>query len=87
MAVNVDVRSPNPRMNAISHRETDALALVEIIDLKWLLAGEGLHLHVERLQKDPVYARGILGAAAESRNHALCAVAERVRKLLHLDEA
>jgi len=74
-------------MNALSHRETDALALVEIIDLKWLLAGEGLHLHVERLQKDPVYARGILGAAAESPNQALRAVAERVRKLLRVDEA
>ncbi|MBL8348371.1 MAG: hypothetical protein JNN03_23290 [Rubrivivax sp.] len=74
-------------MNALSHRETEALSLVEIIDLKWLLAGEGLHLHVERLQKDPVYARGILGAAAESPNQALRAVAGRVRKLLHLDEA
>jgi hypothetical protein len=72
-------------MNALSHRETDALALVDIIDLKWLLAGEGLHLHVERLQKDPIYARGILCAAAESRNPALCAAAERLRKLLGID--
>lgn len=87
MAVKVSVRSPNPRMNALSNRETDALALVEIIDLKWLLAGEGLHLHVERLQKDAAYARGILSAAAESRNQALRAVAERVRKLLRVDEA
>lgn len=74
-------------MNALSHRETDALALVDIIDLKWLLAGEGLHLHVERLQNDRGYARGILGAAAESRNPSLRAVAERIRKLLRVDEA
>ena len=84
-AVNVFVRSPNPRMNALSHRETDALTLVEIIDLKWLLAGEGLHLHVERLQNDPAYARGILDAAATSANAALRAVATRVRKLLGVD--
>ncbi len=74
-------------MNALSHRETDALTLVEIIDLKWLLAGEGLHLHVERLQSDPPYARGVLEAASTSANAALRAVAERVRKLLGVDEA
>ncbi|MBI5717463.1 MAG: hypothetical protein HZC37_07230 [Burkholderiales bacterium] len=74
-------------MNALSHRETDALALVEIIDLKWLLAGEGLHLHVERLQKDPAYARGVLAAAAASKNPALREVALRVRKLLGADAA
>ena len=72
-------------MNALSHRETDALALVEIIDLKWLLAGEGLHLHVERLQRDPAYARGVLDAAAASGNAALLAVAMRVRRLLGAD--
>lgn len=87
MTVNVSVRSPNPRMNALSHSENEALALVEIIDLKWLLAGEGLHLHVERLQKDVAYARGILDAAALSGNPALRAVAVRVRKLLRIDEA
>lgn len=74
-------------MNLLSHRENEALALVEIIDLKWLLAGEGLHLHVERLQKDAAYARGILDAAALSGNPALRAVAVRVRKLLRIDEA
>lgn len=74
-------------MNALSHRETEALALVEIIDLKWLLAGEGLHLHVERLQKDRAYARGVLDAAALSGNAALRAVAVRVRKLLQIDAA
>lgn len=87
MAVKVRVRSPNPRMNALSHRETQALSLVEIIDLKWLLAGEGLHLHVERLQRDPVYARQLLDAAAQSTNTALRDVAARVRRRLSLDEA
>jgi hypothetical protein len=87
MTVKVLVRSPDPRMNALSHRETQALSLVEIIDLKWLLAGEGLHLHVERLQRDPVYARRVLDAAAQSSNTALRDVAARVRRRLSVDEA
>ena len=86
-AVNLAVRTSNPRMNALSHREIDALTLVEIIDLKWLLAGEGLHLHVERLQSDAAYARGVLDAAATSGNAALRTVAARVRRLLALDPA
>ena len=80
-------RNRNPRMNAFSQREAHALALVDIVDLKWLLAGEGLHVHVERLQKDTAYARTVLEAAARSRNIALPAVALRVRKLLGLDPA
>jgi hypothetical protein len=74
-------------MNALSHPETAALALVDIIDLKWLLAGEGVHLHVERLQRDEAYARDILDAAARSGNAALPAVVRRVRKLLGFEPA
>lgn len=55
------------------------MALVEIVELKWLLAGEGLHLHVERLQRDPEYARRILDAAEASQNAALRSAAQRVR--------
>lgn len=63
------------------------MALVEIVELKWLLAGEGLHLHVERLQSDPEYARRILNAAESSPNEALRAAAARVRQGLDLDAA
>lgn len=63
------------------------MPLVEIVDLKWLLAGEGLFLHVERLQKDPEYARRILDAAQASSNEALRAAAARVRRDLALDSA
>jgi hypothetical protein len=63
------------------------MALVEIVELKWLLAGEGLHLHVERLQADPEYARRILAAAEASSNQALRAAADRVRRGLSLDTA
>jgi hypothetical protein len=63
------------------------MALVEIVELKWLLAGEGLHLHVERLQSDPQYARRILDLAEASKNDALRAAAARVRKALELNVA
>ncbi len=63
------------------------MALVEIVELKWLLAGEGLRVHVERLQSDPEYARRILGAAETSKNEALRAAAMRVRRRLALDPA
>jgi hypothetical protein len=56
------------------------MPLVEIVELKWLLAGEGLRLHVERLQSDPEYARRILDLAEASKNEALRAAAARVRK-------
>jgi hypothetical protein len=54
------------------------LPLVQIIELKWLLAGHGLHIHVERLQRDPAYARSILGAAAALDSPVLCAIARRL---------
>ena len=66
-------------MHAPSAAEFRDLPLLEIIDLKWLLASEGLHLHVEHLQYDPVYAARILELAAASPNDALRAAAERVR--------
>jgi len=59
-----------------------ALQLVEIIELKWLLAGEGIHIHVERLQKDPDYARRALDEAAASASPALRAAALRLRSRL-----
>jgi hypothetical protein len=66
-------------MNAHSDGENTALRLVDIIDFKWLLAGEGIHLHVEKLQRDPDYARKLLDSASQSSNEALRAAAYRVR--------
>ena len=61
------------------------MALVEIVELKWLLSREGLHLHVERLQSDQEYARRILDAASASKDESLRAAAARVRQGLELD--
>ena len=66
-------------MNASSDGENRALRLVDIIDFKWLLAHEGIHLHVEKLQRDPDYARALLDSAIRSPNKALQAAAERLR--------
>lgn len=69
-------------MNVLSTDERHALRLVEIIDLKWLLAHEGHHVHVERLQTDPAYARQCLAQAAGSANPAVRAAAVRLQARL-----
>ncbi len=73
-------------MNAILQTETDSLCLVEIIELKWLLRGHGVNVHVEQLQTDPEYARALLDRAATIPNRALHEAAERVRACLGLEE-
>ena len=70
-------------MNASSLTEQDAaLRLVDIVELKWMLAGEGLHVHVERLQSDPGYARECLLAAERSGNATVRQVALKLRARL-----
>lgn len=64
-----------------------AQLLVEIVELKWLLAGQGVHVHVERLQTDREYARHTLDAAATSPHPGLRKAAGRVRQGLGLDGA
>jgi hypothetical protein len=67
-------------MNTITHCETAALFLVEIIELKWLLAGHGVRLHVEQLQADREYARRTLDNAVAVPNPALREAAEKLRR-------
>jgi hypothetical protein len=55
------------------------LSLMEVIQLKWMLAGEGVHLHVERLMADPAYAELALKRAAESTSPTLRAMSMRLR--------
>ena len=64
--------------------DPDSRVLVEIIELKWLLAGEGLHVHVERLQNDREYARQVLLRAQASPNTALRETAARLQGKLVL---
>ena len=58
--------------------------LVEIIELKWLLAGHGVRVHVEQLMHDEEYARLTLDRAATMPNSALRLAASRLRDCLGL---
>jgi hypothetical protein len=58
------------------------LPLVQIIELKWLLAGHGIDIHVERLQTDPAYARAKLTEASQVEHPALRAAAQRLLQRL-----
>ncbi len=58
------------------------LPLVQIIELKWLLAGAGIDVHVERLQTDPVYARAKLTEASAADHPTLRAAARRLLQRL-----
>ena len=69
-------------MNDCSLSERSALGLVEIVELKWLLAGEGVHVHVERLQSDHSYACACLNAAEGSENATVRQVAQKLRARL-----
>lgn len=73
---------PQRLLDTSSDTDSDAtgsLPLVEIIELKWLLAGEGIHIHVERLQRDAAYALRALDQAAASASPTLRATALRLR--------
>ena len=72
-------------MNICIRQQPDSRHLVEIIELKWLLAGHGIHVHVEQLQTDPEYARRTLDRAAAVPNTALHEVAARLRLGLGLN--
>ena len=71
-------------MNAVSTAEHRPLQLVEIIDFKWLMAGDGHHVHVEHLQNDREYACRCLTLAAASRIGALRDTARRLARTLGL---
>ncbi len=62
--------------------EPAAALLIEIIQLKWLLAGQGIHLHVERMQSDHEYACRVLTAAEASAHAGVRDLAARVRSAL-----
>lgn len=66
-------------MNAVEQSDASGRMLVEIIEMKWLLAGLGLHLHVEKLQHDADYARRTLAVAEAAPNAALRLAASRLR--------
>ncbi len=71
-------------MHALKDSPPHTLNLVEIIDFKWLMAGDGHRVHVERLQADRSYAGHCLALGAASHTSALRDVALRLAARLHL---
>lgn len=67
-------------MNAAPSPE--ALALVDLVDFKWLMAHEGHPVHVERLQRDPTYAQAQLALAEASATEPLRRLALSLRPRL-----
>ena len=72
-------------MNTMSLPTTPVLDLLEIIDLKWLMAHDGHRVHVEQLQTDPAYARRCLAFALASSDKSLQTVARRMCARLGID--
>ena len=64
--------------NSAGSPEREALSLVDIIQLKWLMSREGHRVHVERLQQDPEYARQCLAQAQQCQGEAARACAQRL---------
>ncbi len=67
--------------------EMPTLDLLEIIDLKWLMAHQGHRVHVEKLQSDMAYARQCISLATASTDKSLQAVARRIAARLGVDPA
>lgn len=72
-------------MNAIAPPEAQAVRLVDIIDFKWLMAGLGHGVHVERMQSDAAYARQCLLCGARSPMPMLCETARRLAATMGID--
>ena len=52
--------------------------LLEFVDFKWLMAGEGHRIDLDRLQQDSAYRRGCLALAAGSTSSTLRQAGERL---------
>lgn len=67
-------------MNSVLSETGDARspALVDCVDFKWLMAGEGHRVDVDRLRVDAAYARQCLALAQVARSPLLRQVAQRL---------
>ena len=78
-------KSADKRANNGANTGADTtLELVDVIDLKWLMARDGHHVHVERLLADTLYAQQCLASAAGSKHEAIRNAAQRIRGRLGL---
>ena len=54
--------------------------LLDLVDFKWLMAGEGHRIDLDRLRGDSPYIRGCLALAASSRSATLRQAAQRLAR-------
>ena len=66
-AVNVEALTTIAAMSVLTAPDAQGLPLVDIIDFKWLMAGAGLDVHVERMQADRAYACACLARGASNK--------------------
>ena len=71
-------------MDVLHSPPLPALNLVAVIDFKWLMAGDGHRVHVERLQVDRDYACGCLALGAASGIDVLRDSARRLASALQI---
>ena len=74
--------NPDAAVNTVTPPAPCTAPLVEIIDFKWLMAGDGHRVHVEQLQTDRDYACACLVLASGSRVKALRDTAARLAHAL-----
>jgi len=71
-----------PVLAAGPHHPAAAPELVEFVDFKWLMAGEGHPIDLDRLQAEPAYTRGCLALAGGSTSATLRRAADRLAHAL-----
>lgn len=72
------VPAPVATLSARAH----APELLEFVDFKWLMAGEGHRVDLDRLQREPAYSRGCLAVAGGSTSATLRRAADRLARAL-----
>lgn len=72
--------SATPLYNAHPAASAQAAApeLLDLVDFKWLMAGEGHRIDLDRLRGDSLYTRSCLALAAGSRSATLRQAAQRL---------
>ena len=74
----------DPRVVTAARPPGPSPSVTELVDFKWLMAGAGHSIHVERLQRDTAYAQACLQLGCEQPVLALRQAAQRVASRMGL---
>lgn len=81
--MNVQAR-PDYGSFTVRHIDADGHQIVHLVDFKWLMAGLGWWIDVNRLQRDAAYASECYSRAANSSCEPLRRAADTLMRLLPL---